>query len=64
MKAAEIRSMTPKELETELAKRRREVLDLRFQAAIGQLTDNHRIGRLKREIARLLTIRRQKELGL
>lgn len=64
MKAAEIRSLSPKELETELAKRRREVLDLRFQAAIGQLTDNHRIGRLKREIARFLTIRRQKELGL
>lgn len=63
MKAAEIRSLSVKEIESEVAKRRRELLDLRFQASIGQLTDNHRIRRLKREVARFLTARRQKELG-
>ncbi len=56
MKPNEIRNLTAEEIEVEVASRRAELLDLRFQAAVGQATNPRRIRQAKREIARLLTI--------
>ena len=56
MKPNEIRNLTAEEIEAEVASRRAELLDLRFQAAVGQATNPRRIREAKREIARLLTI--------
>lgn len=56
MKPNEIRNLTAEEIEVEVASRRAELLDLRFQAAVGQATNPRRIREAKREIARLLTI--------
>ncbi len=62
MKPNEIRNMTPEEIRKKVVEKKRELMDLRFQASIGQLSQNHRIRETKREIARLLTILREKEL--
>ncbi len=60
MKPSDLRNMSPTELEGEVAKRRKELLDLRFQASVGQATNPRRIRTAKREIARLLTIAAEK----
>lgn len=60
MKPSNIRKLSPDEIQAEVTKRREELLDLRFQAAVGQSTNPRRMRAAKREIARLLTI--QKEL--
>ena len=56
MKSNEIRNLTGDEIQDEVNKRREELLDLRFQASVGQATNPRRIRTAKREIARLLTI--------
>lgn len=56
MKPSELRNMTEAELGSEVDKRRKELLDLRFQASVGQATNPRRIRAAKREIAQLLTI--------
>ncbi len=56
MKPNEVRNLTAEEIATEVAARRAELLDLRFQAAVGQATNPRRIREAKREIARMLTI--------
>ncbi len=61
MKPNEIRNLDIDEINEEVAKRREELLDLRFQAAVGQASNPKRIRTAKREIARLLTV--AKELG-
>jgi large subunit ribosomal protein L29 len=63
MKPNEIRSLTQDEIEAEVVKRRQELLDLRFQAAVGQVSNPRRIRAAKREIARLLTIARERQGG-
>ena len=60
MKPNEIRNLTTEEIEVEVAKRREELLDLRFQAAVGQASNPRRIREAKREIARLMTIAAEK----
>ncbi len=64
MKPSEIRNMTPEEIRKKVEEKKRELMDLRFQASIGKLSKNHLIRQTKREIARLLTILREKELGI
>ncbi len=59
MKSSEIRSLSVRDIESEVAKRREELLDLRFQSAIGQTANPRRMRTAKREIARLLTIARE-----
>lgn len=59
MKSSEIRNLSDAEIRTEVAKRREELLDLRFQSAIGQAANPRRIRTAKREIAQLLTIARE-----
>ena len=61
MKPNEIRNLTGEEIEAEVAQRREELLDLRFQAAVGQASNPRRIRQAKREIARLMTIAAEKE---
>lgn len=60
MKPNEVRNLTLDEIHAEVAKRREELLDLRFQASVGQASNPKRIQTAKREIARLLTIAQEK----
>ena len=60
MKPNELRKLSVGELGTEVDKRRKELLELRIQASVGQATNPRRIRAAKREIARLLTIAAEK----
>jgi large subunit ribosomal protein L29 len=61
MPAAEkYKGLTPDQLEDELTKLRKERFNLRFQAASGQLENTARVRAVRRDIARVLTIARQK----
>jgi large subunit ribosomal protein L29 len=57
MKPQDLRDMTVEELDHELAERRQELFNLRFQAATGALENTARLKLAKREIARILTVR-------
>ncbi|MBW6455270.1 MAG: 50S ribosomal protein L29 [Trueperaceae bacterium] len=61
MKPNEARNLNAEENKEAVAERREELLDLRFQAAVGQASNPRRIRAAKREIARLLTVAREKE---
>jgi large subunit ribosomal protein L29 len=61
MKPNEARNLNADENKEAVEERREELLDLRFQAAVGQATNPRRIRAAKREIARLLTVAREKE---
>jgi large subunit ribosomal protein L29 len=63
MKAAEIRKMSVPEIEGALLDARHELLNLRFQTITGQLTDTSRIRVVRRDIARMETILREKQLA-
>jgi large subunit ribosomal protein L29 len=56
MKPAEIRAMTPEQLEERLQELHAEWRDLRFQEAVGQLTATSRTKQIRKDIARILTI--------
>ncbi len=58
-----MRDMTEVELNTELSKMKKELFNLRFQHATGQLENPVQMRELKRNIARVKTIIREKELG-
>ncbi|MFD0987083.1 50S ribosomal protein L29 [Methyloligella solikamskensis] len=60
MKAEEIHDMTPDQLSDELVKLKKEQFNLRFQAASGQLENTARVRQVRRDIARVKTITRQK----
>lgn len=62
--AHELRELNAEELKTRLNEAKEELFNLRFQAATGQLTNNRRIGTVKRDIARIYTVLRERELGL
>ncbi|MEA3314028.1 MAG: 50S ribosomal protein L29 [Caldisericota bacterium] len=62
MKVEKIRDMTDVEIEEQLKSLRRELFNLRFQFATHQLNNPARIRLVRRDIARLLTIRREREL--
>lgn len=64
MKAKEVRALGDKELEKQLEAAHRELFDLRFQAATRQLKNHREIPRVRKEIARLKTIIRERELGV
>jgi large subunit ribosomal protein L29 len=61
LKAKQIRDMTDEELERALADRRQELFNLRFQSATGALENPARLKLAKREIARILTVRVERE---
>jgi large subunit ribosomal protein L29 len=60
MKADDVRAMTPDQLSDELMKLKKEQFNLRFQRATGQLENTTRVREVRRDIARLKTIVRQK----
>ena len=62
--ANELRDLTDDELEHRLAEARRELFNIRFQAATGALENSARLRLAKREIARILTIRHEREASL
>jgi large subunit ribosomal protein L29 len=63
MKAADIRKMSLTEIEEELTNARHELLNLRFQTITGQVTDTTRTRIIRRDIARMETILRERQLA-
>lgn len=63
MKAQEIRDLTLAELQERLRSTQRDLFDLRFQQATRQLDNPMRLRQLRRDIARMLTILRERELA-
>ena len=61
-KASELRDLSLDELETRLAETQEELFNLRFQNATGQLDNYRRLGILRRDIARLHTLLRERQL--
>ena len=57
----ELMEKSPSELDAQLKDKKSELFNLRFQLAIGQLENTARIQQCKRDIARVMTIIRQKE---
>jgi large subunit ribosomal protein L29 len=62
-KAHDLRALSDEELARRLAENRRELFNLRFQSATGSLENPARLKLTKREIARILTIRNEREEG-
>jgi large subunit ribosomal protein L29 len=60
MKAADTRALSADQLKDELAKLKKEQFNLRFQKATGQLEKSSRVQEVRRDIARVKTIARQK----
>ncbi|HEX6593729.1 MAG TPA: 50S ribosomal protein L29 [Bacillota bacterium] len=64
MKANEIRELTTAEIEQKIETLKEELFNLRFQLATGQLENTARIRQVKKSIARMKTIIRQRELTI
>ena len=64
MKARELREMTPEQLDTRLEGLKEELFNLRFQLATNQLDNAHRIKDVRRDIARVKTEMRERELKI
>ncbi|HYH52230.1 MAG TPA: 50S ribosomal protein L29 [Acidimicrobiia bacterium] len=60
--AAELRDADDSELETRLAEAKQELFNLRFQIVTGQLDNSARLKTVRRDIARILTVLREKEI--
>ena len=56
MKISEIREMTSEQLDAKLKELKEELFNLRFQLAINQLENTNRIGEVKKDIARVMTV--------
>ena len=63
-KIADLRAQTPDQLGDQLLSLKKEQFNLRFQAATGQLDNSSRLKAVKRDIARIYTILRERELGI
>ena len=64
MKVEEIRALTTEELRKQLEEVHEELFNLRFRLATKQLVNHREIPKVKRQIARLKTIIRERELGI
>ncbi len=62
--AAEIRDLADEELVTRRGEAKEELFNLRFQVATGQLDNNRRLQHVRRDIARIYTVMRERELGI
>jgi large subunit ribosomal protein L29 len=62
--AANLRAMSDADLVEELHKAKEGLFNLRFQAATGQLESHGRLKAVRRDIARIYTIMRERELGI
>ena len=63
MKVKEFRDLSPEELDQKLASLKEELFNLRFKLATNQLENPNKIGEVKRNIARVKTVIREKELN-
>ena len=64
MRPRQLRDLSSEELDRKLVETRQELFNLRFQAATGALENTARLRLAKREITRILTIRREREASL
>ena len=62
--AADLRTATEEELDVKLTEAKIELFNLRFQAATGQLESHGRLRAVRKEIARIYTVKRERELGI
>ena len=62
--AADLRTATEEELDLKLTEAKIELFNLRFQAATGQLESHGRLRAVRKEIARIYTVMRERELGI
>ena len=63
-KATELRELDDEALLTKLKEAKEELFNLRFQAATGQLESHGRLRSVRKDIARVYTIMRERELGI
>jgi large subunit ribosomal protein L29 len=63
-KTNELRLLDDEELSAKLAEAKEELFNLRFQAATGQLESHGRLLAVRRDIARIYTLLRERELGI
>ena len=61
MKIAEVRGLTPDQLADQLVSLKKEQFNLRFQKATGQVEKTHRVGEVRKDIARIKTVLRGKQ---
>lgn len=64
MKAEKLRDLTDDELESRIKEAKAELFNLRFQLATGQLDNPKRIKEIKKDIARIQTVRREREIEI
>ncbi|HLT58475.1 MAG: 50S ribosomal protein L29 [Limnochordales bacterium] len=64
MKAEEVRELSNEELERKLAELKEELFNLRFQLATGQLDNPMRVRAVRKDIARIHTVKRERELNI
>lgn len=64
VKAHELDDLTDVDLESRLREAKEELFNLRFQAATGQLDSHGRLRTVKKDIARIYTVVRERELGI
>ena len=64
MRADEVRALSSEDLVKQLEESHKELFDLRFLLATRQLVNHRDVRRVKKEIARLQTIMRERELGI
>jgi large subunit ribosomal protein L29 len=61
---ADLRTASEEELNVKLTEAKIELFNLRFQAATGQLESHGRLRAVRKEIARIYTVKRERELGI
>ena len=61
MKAEDVRGLSADQLKDKLAELKKEQFNLRFQKATGQVEKTHRVGEVRRDIARIKTVLRAKQ---
>jgi large subunit ribosomal protein L29 len=64
VKVDEIRALKPDELEKQLEEAHKELFDLRFRLSTRQLVNHNEIRRVKKDIARIKTVIRERELEI
>ena len=62
--AAELRAVSAEDLAAKLAESKEELFNLRFQNATGQLDNTARLRAVRKDIARIYTVMRERELGI
>jgi large subunit ribosomal protein L29 len=64
MKVDELRVLEVDELDGRLKAARRELYELRFKHAVGQLEDSSQVSKVRHDIARIMTVLREREFGI